>query len=81
VPCLGAEVDRKAGSQRAIRARDVRAADLQAEPAKRVERESILRHIVSSDSPKTAATRRNIVASGASHQTERALASGAIKTA
>jgi hypothetical protein len=42
----------------AIRARDVRAADLQEEPTKRVENRVDLRTIVSSGSTKTAASQR-----------------------
>ena len=47
--------DEVGGFKSAIRASDIRAADLQAKPTKRVETELILRQGVSSDTPKTAA--------------------------
>jgi hypothetical protein len=57
----------------AIRARDVRAADLQEKPTKRVKNKAgSPETVVSLDPTKTAATQRNIAASGASHQTQRA---------
>ena len=55
------------GSQRAIRARDVRAADLQEEPTKRASRELMLRHIRFVGSDEDGGSQANIAASGASH--------------
>jgi hypothetical protein len=64
----------------AIRARDVRAADLQEEPTKRLETAELIvqdSRFVGSD--EDGGFTANIAASGASHWTERSLASGAIK--
>jgi hypothetical protein len=72
--------DEVGGPQGAIRARDVRAADLQEEPTKRLEnRELTLRHNRFVGSDEDGGSPANIAASGASLQTQRALASGTIK--
>jgi hypothetical protein len=63
----------------AIRARDVRAADLQEEPTKRVETELILQCSRFVGSDEDGGSPANIAASEASNWTQRALASGAIK--
>jgi hypothetical protein len=51
----------------AIRARDVRAADLQEEPTKRLENGAILRHNRFVGSDEDGGSPANIAASGASH--------------
>ena len=57
--CSWSSSDDEVGScQRAIRARDVRAADLQEEPTKPAENRAVLVDVVSSDRTKTAAPRR-----------------------
>jgi hypothetical protein len=50
-----------------IRARDVRAADLQEEPTKRLKDESWFSNAVGSSDPTKTRHRANIAASGASH--------------
>jgi hypothetical protein len=75
---LSASDDEVGGFDGAIRARDVRAADLQDKPTKSVEKELILRNNRFVGPMKTAAP-ASIAASGASHATQRAQASGAIK--
>jgi hypothetical protein len=65
----------------AIRARDVRAADLQEKPTKRVRLEMIFRDSRFGGFDKDGGSQANIAASGASHRTQRAPASEAISTA
>jgi hypothetical protein len=70
----------KSAATRRIRASDVRAADLKEEPTKRLTKtDPILRHNRFVGSDEDGGSRANIAASGASNQTQRASASGAIK--
>jgi hypothetical protein len=74
--------DEVGGFQSAIRARDVRAADLQEEPTKRFETAELIvqdSRFVGFD--EDGGFTANIAASGASHWTQRALASAAINRA
>jgi hypothetical protein len=71
--------DEVGGLHRAIRARDVRAADLQEKPTKRIENTADHPNSRFVGLDEDGGSPANIAASGASHQTRASLASEAIK--